>query len=357
MEHAQCPPAPVVFARFARRRWKTQIRIAFAAIAAAAVMGYSAYQYLDYRDAAAEARAPTSGRTTIQAPGVVHSLRSAGTGSTFDGTVAAVFVRQGQAVRRGQLLFRMDVIALKNELQSAQARVRDTNAALADLYERRKADVRELEEALLELESAYLPETANHSPEGEAPVIASSDTGIAEGYDADRRQQIEIVNDQLRQKLLPWEPALREAKDAHRAAQADVARIKIWLGQIDRRAPIDGVVTELHAAAGKWLGAHQTAVRVDDPRAYRVVTLVRGDAREGLKPGAPLMVTRPDGPERARLEKIVAGWDREVFRYWLWLKPQDPKGLTPGQQVRVTVSEQRLLAFGGPTTDERSRAR
>jgi multidrug resistance efflux pump len=109
----------------------------------------------------------------------------------------------------------------------------------------------------------------------------------------------------------------------------------------DRRSPIEGIVVRVDARPGQWLGRGSTGVRVDDPKGFRVVALVDEKTRAALAPGKPLPLNGPQGPTAGQVDKIVPGWDKELFYHWVWVKPVNPTGYWPGQQVQVTLAGQK----------------
>jgi RND family efflux transporter MFP subunit len=80
---------------------------------------------------------------TVEAAGTVVSLDSVDLRPQVSGTIAEVVVREGQFVRRGDVLFRLDDRADRANLERAKAQLLRDRASLADL-ERQLARARDL---------------------------------------------------------------------------------------------------------------------------------------------------------------------------------------------------------------------
>jgi RND family efflux transporter MFP subunit len=136
-------------------------------------------------------------------------------GPLVAGRLGAVLVGEGDAVRQGQVLARLDATPLRDALsqaqaQEAQARAQERNAA---------AKLGRAEQAL------------------KAGVAAAQ----------------EVEDDRL---------ALAQAEGALKSAQAALSTARNQLGRSELRAPFDGVVAHLFAAAGEPLDANKPVVEV-----------------------------------------------------------------------------------------------
>jgi multidrug resistance efflux pump len=272
--------------------------------------------------------------------GVVQSTRGRAVGSPWTGHVAAVEVRPGQAVRKGDRLFRMDPRPLQSALAAAEAVRRGEVQSLAETTRSREADLAELRGAIAELRAAQ-----------QVPVFVQDEPG--EGWEEaeesfwdpaeDFTDAVEAARWELAQREAAWAPLLQEASRRVAAANREVARLKAQLAAADRRAPIDGVVTEVRMRPGELVAAGVPLVRVDDPVGFRVVTLVDGKIGKRLKPGVRVPLT-VDGARGGKLEKIVPGWDRELFHYWVWVKPANPRELLPGEPVTLALGRETRIA-------------
>lgn len=348
MEHEHKMTTRAVVARYIKKRWKRPAQLISGGLVIGLLAGFGPFHKH-------EAVQPAGGEIRVR--GEVESLWSRGVGSPFDAPVQAINVREGQSVRKGELLFRMDTAALHSQLSAARAEYQAARAALAEAQAGRRADLSGIEGTVAGLQSELA--TARRRPSwqsisgtesgyvtdgqtGENGYLASEVTQ-PEGsfYDPGRVQELESQIQQARQEWqereMLWAPQIQAAAESCSRAAAHAGRLKAMLGAADRKSPIDGIVTAVFAEPGNLVAHSKPVVQVDNPAGYRVVTLVDQKVRDSVEPGTPLPLVEPDGPSNGKLEKIVAGWDRELFKYYLWVKPADPRGLAPGQTVEVAV--------------------
>src|SRR5690606_33510460 len=86
-------------------------------------------------------RVEASSDTPPRVPGAVESLRSRGVGTPFAAPVAKIAVREGQAVKKGQLLFSMDVAPLRAQVTAARAELAAARADVASAARMRRDDL------------------------------------------------------------------------------------------------------------------------------------------------------------------------------------------------------------------------
>jgi multidrug resistance efflux pump len=353
MEHREKGGTPALIARYLRRRWRLPAQIAVMVVMGLALMG--SLPFHRKRDHAIRT-GPGTGPVVVS--GEVQSLYSRAVGSPFDGTVSQVAVRPGQKVRRGEVLFRMDARPLRQALEAAKA---DRVAAAQYLSQTRaecRADLATLEGTITELAAQI--ERARDAAAGEDSETAAVEAEEA-GYELVAHEPAETSEDasaqsgelearlaaaraQLEEQRLAWQPALSAALEGAAEARTQVRRWEGLLAAATRHSPCDGIITGVYIGDGQRAHLGQPLVRVDRPAGYRVVTLVDDHVRAAVKPGDQLSVARPGKRCAGKVEKIVAGCDKLVFKYWLWLKPVDPQGLMPGQKVEVRVPDRLMVA-------------
>jgi HlyD family secretion protein len=334
MEHTERDHVKALVARFVRRRWGVPLQIFAASTAAVFVLGAALLQEDD---------APEPAPAPVETRGVVESLYRRPVGSRFDGTVASVAVRDGQAVKKGQLLFRMDTTWVRGALAAARTERSAAAAALRELKAQRNAETaaiaREISALKGQLAASPAPPPAaegeqwTDDPDWQPAAYAEETTAPAPEEIA---AQLETLSGQLRERAAAWAPVLRTASQRMSAAGADVARYSAMLKQAERRSPITGIVTAVNAQPGTNVGAGQPVVQVDNPDGFRVVALLDKKAVSRVKKGSRLPLEGADSPTEGRVEKIVAGWDKDLFRYWVWVKPEE-KDVQPGETLEVVI--------------------
>lgn len=343
-----------VLARFVRRYWRLPLQVA--GVTVLLLVLFAALPFLPrptMRVEAADGRRPSS-------TGVVESLRAQGVGAPFEAPVERVAVEQGQAVKKGDLLFRMDVRGMTEQLAAARSEVADARAGVTQAQQMRREDLQAITTQIASLKAliareqsaAYAPASPVVEPmvepaafTGEVPEDGAAAPAVLEmpAVDTARLQQLQaelaVARQRLAEQDTTWIPVLQDARRRLSEANTQAARLQAMIAGADRRSPINGIVTRVDARPGHWLGQGSTAVRVDDPQGYRVVALVDDKARANLEPGKSLPLAGPQGPAAGKLEKIVSGWDKELFYYWVWVKPAQPARYWPGQQVQLTLAD------------------
>lgn len=349
MEHRHKYGAAAVLVRFLRRRWK---RPAQAAGLVVGVLGLTASAYL-------QPAAPKSRRAKPPIPlteaGIVQSMRSKGVGSPLEAQLREMAVRPGQAVKKGQLLFRLDTTAYQTALRSARARADAARELLREAWVSRNRDLRtyEAEAAAARRELARVKAAA-------APVVRQAeewtlmgDGGTVRLVPVEERYfepvdttaleaRLRQAQRQLEERRSAWGLTIRAANEAVAQEEREVKRLASLVAAGTRRSPMSGVVTAVYADAGQWIKPNVPVLRIDDPAGYRVVTRVDQELRKRLAPGTPLKLA--DGARRGKVERIESGEDRELFTYYVWIKPADARGLQPGARIPVKLPAGRMAA-------------
>ncbi len=359
MEHQEKEHVLAVAARYLRRRWRGPVRTGGLVLLSAGVAGVAVDRLLrPEKIEAAGHPAPVS--TT----GVVESQIAKGIGAPFDARVLDVPVRKGAPVKRGDVLFRLDAAPLRSELAQAKSDAQLAAAALRDAKARRSAEERAARKEVLALRAEVKRdrqqyEAWRHSVAQAISILENQGTGADDGmsggglagsrsayglgnsYDTSRQQELQarlaLAEEQLSQIRSSWEPIVQEAERQSAAMHRQVKTLEGLLGMAVRRSPIDGVVTSVSVRAGEWANRDQPLVRVDDPAGYRLITLVDQDVRDQAKAAGEMSFNAHGQPAQASLEKVVAGEGKELFYYYLWLKPENPNRLHPGQKLPVIV--------------------
>ena len=159
-------------------------------------------------------------RSTVTASGEIVAVRYADLGSSVMGKLVSLPVREGDRVRKGQVVARIDSVPASSEADAATALVRATEADLAAARARADDVARALRRALELSGEKLLPQ---------ADLDAARAASEATSAQADAA--------------------------ARRAAQAraQLARAKDLLRKTEIAAPLDGVVTRLPVREGEMV--------------------------------------------------------------------------------------------------------
>lgn len=230
-------------------------------------------------------------------------------GMPREGTLAAVDVREGDHVQRGQTLARLDDQAAQLAVTSARAELDQAKAQLALLDARETA-------------------ARQHAVRLEAAARA----GAGDGQSADdaRSATLELA-------------AQQEAMRAGIAlATQKLAAARLELAQRTLRAPIEADVVRVAAQPGASVSAQSGSLFVLLPRTPRIVRADLSEAYAGtVKPGMPAQVNL-DGALDA------PGWHAHVLRVG---EVVGASGLEDDPQQRAnTRTVQCVLGFDTPDT-------
>jgi len=267
------------------------------------------------------ASAKTAGTATLLiAPEDLIQVHTAtlGTGSLITGTiqpdrradlraevpavVVAVLKENGEAVRKGDLLVRLDDTAIRDSLLSAQEAERAATRAF-DQAERQFQRLNTLR----------------------ASGMVS----------AQQLEDAEIHRNTTQSDLS--------------AAKARVVQARQQLQRTEVRAPFDGIVSERKASAGDTAQVGKELLKVIDPRSLRFEGLVSSDALSSVKPGQNVAFR-------------VNGWGSQDFkgrrahRGGQFHSPGDPRlGTGARRRALVRLAHQGQRAAEGPPGCRRPR--
>ena len=233
---------------------------------------------------------PSQASTSVSATGYVVALTLSRVQPRTYGRVARVTVREGDAVRAGQVLLEIDGTEQRAAIAASQARALSAQARVAVA----RANVAEAQVQL-----------------------ARQQRLVASGSAA--RSAVE----DLEARLVPLRAAVSAAEAEARAAQAEVTSLRTTLAQLTVTSPFDGVVLNRPPQVGEVVGAgaitgsasNATAavIEVMDPRSL-VVEVDVPEGRLGLvRVGGPCEVVLdafPDQRRRATVSEIGHRVDR-----------------------------------------------
>jgi len=190
----------------------------------------------------------TAFRSFVTASGQVVAQRYADIGSSVMGRLVELRVKEGDIVKAGQILARIDAVQAAASASAANARVKGAEADLRGMAEQLQAAVADIDAAKARAEEAQLrlQRTQNLRKDGLVPA-AELDAAKAAA---------DTANAQLNssQALLRRMQQGREATDRRLAeTRADAARVGDLLAKTEILAPIGGTVTRLPVQEGEMV--------------------------------------------------------------------------------------------------------
>ncbi len=267
----------------------------------------------------------------VTAEGSIRARHTSELGFERAGRITEVLVREGQRVRRGQLLVKLDDRELRLSLEEATSRYLQGLAQLAveeEGYEESSAAERDLAERRAELERL---ERA-----GEITREERLDRELELGMDA-------VRDGAYRRELL-------EVRSGLAAARAEAARLEIELERTELRAPFAGVVSGMELDKGENVQVGQMAMRiVDDVNIEAAVGVLESDLAM-IEVGKPALLEVPALRRSIPLQVDVidpeVAADTRTCRVLLRMSSAEHR-VKPGMFVRASIAgevfEDRLL--------------
>lgn len=273
--------------------------------------------------------------------------------SSSAGTLLAVNVKRGDAVKAGQVLYQLDRDAESLSRDAAQAR---SERALAQADNLRKGK-RPLELAALDEQLAQ----ARAALAGSTAALSRQQTLVQQGYvsplrleelTATRDRDAARVKELQAQRRLADEAARRDevaaAAAEARGAGADLALARWREGQKQRTAPTDARVHDVMYRTGEWVNAGAPVLALLPPGAVKVRFFVPQDqlpraaigaqvalSCDGCPPGLAARVRWVSTQAEFTPPVIYSIGSRSKLVFMAEAEPTDPAALRPGQPLDV----------------------
>jgi len=238
----------------------------------------------------------------ITASGTVEATE-ADLGFQLGGRIASIDVREGDAVRAGQVLARLDAAELDARRSGAQAQVAAASALLLELQRGARPE---------ELEQAVAAESAARRRQQEAAASAERTRALEQGGAASKEQldqaetalavarsQQEQAAQQLRMvRQGPRTERVSAQQAVVQQAQGALAQVEAQLANAVVKAPFAGVVSVRHREPGETVGAGMPVLTVQNPVDRWVRIYVREDQVGRVALNQPARITADAYPSR-----------------------------------------------------------
>lgn len=243
---------------------------------------------------------------TMEISGTVRARTSATVSTRIPGTVSLLRVREGDRVRKGQLLAQLDAQENQANAAAASAGMEEAQQGLDEAISRKR-----LADATFERYQRLFNEQAVTRQE----------------FDIKKTER-----DLATQGVTRAEARLKQSREGARAAgtMADYTRII---------APISGVVTSRQADLGVTLFPGQPLMTIEDEGSYQLELAVPENMSAAVRPGTPAQVTLdvPGGSFAAMIAEVVPSAD-PGSRTFIAKISLGQKGLKSGMFGRAAVS-------------------
>lgn len=238
--------------------------------------------------------------------GTVRARTSAAVSARIPGTVSVLRVREGDRVRKGQLLIRLDARENQATAAMATAGIEEAQRGLNEMVSRRQ-----LAEATFERYQKLFNEQAVSRQEFE---VKQSERDIAA------------------QSVARAEARLRQAREGSRAASTMADHTSII-------APLSGIITSKQADLGATVFPGQPLLTIEDEGSYQLELAIPESMAATVKPGTPVRVTLDAVADSfaAKIDEIVPTADA-ASRTFIAKINLNRKGLASGMFGRGTLA-------------------
>jgi HlyD family secretion protein len=316
---------------------------------------------------ARERAAPSGGSGEIE--GTIVDLSS-----RVGARLVEVAVREGQRVKKGELLVRLDCADPQAQLAEAEARLAAARsraiaayaqiqastrsrvaAAAAEAAARAQAEALDAQRAAAARQAQRLAGLTADVPESSIDQTRASAEGLGH-QTAAARAQASASSEQVRAAEVGVKAATAEAQAAEaqvRASEAAVARVRLLADECELRAPRDADVETLPHEAGELAAPGAVLVRLVDLSEAKATFYLPNAEIGAVRPGAPAVVVADAWPDE-RFDGIVTTValeaeftprniqtrsDRDRLVYPVEVRVQNRDGkLRAGMPVQVTLS-------------------
>jgi len=273
------------------------------------------------------------------------------------GRIERMAVVEGQTVKAGDLLFKIDTSEISRQVDAAKARLAQAEAQLADLETgERREELAVLEAALAAQEAALADANrvmARQKDLYERRVVSKAALDDATA----KRDSAEALTQQARRRIeVAKMPARGRAIDAARqnveSARADVAQMSWRESQFEVKAPADAVIDRVFRREGEMAASDKPALQLLPPGNRKVRFFVNEQERSSFAPGTIVKVSCDGCPDtlEATVSRVASQAEftppviysvesRDKLVYAVDARPDARSGATlhPGQPVDVRL--------------------
>ncbi len=198
---------------------------------------------------------------TVAGNGVIEAqTENIAVGSSLPGLVVEVFAKEGDKVKAGTPLFRLDDRQLRSELAVRQANVAAAKADLRRLEDQPRPEEIPVQEAMVSEAQANLTQMADVLRRTQDLIArhVSTDQELTEAQQNYRAAEAKLTHAQAQLKLLKagaWQPEKDIAKATVEQANSQLEQTKTELDRLVVRALVDGEVLQVNVRPGEFVGA------------------------------------------------------------------------------------------------------
>jgi HlyD family secretion protein len=239
-------------------------------------------------------------RSLISTNGKVEPIRNFEAHSPVPTTVKRLLVREGDHVRRGQLLLQLDDDGLRSQAARAQAQMTAAQSDAADLNTGgTREEMLTLDSQLIKAHSARDAARRNLDALRRLSQQGAASAGeVKQGEDDLQRTQADVTLLEQKKKDRYSQPEVAKVRALGAEAQAAYDAAENALQKSSVRAPFDGVVYALPVKQGAYVQTGDLLLQVGDLSRMLVRTFVDEPEIGRLAPGQKIEVTWDALPDR-----------------------------------------------------------
>jgi RND family efflux transporter MFP subunit len=266
----------------------------------------------------------------VIAEGAIRARNTAEIHAEIGGKIVRIHTQEGQSVRRGQMILKLDGREYEAEMEEARASYLQALSLLS------------IEEEDIDLESLSKEtrDEFNNLRTLEQQGKITREERIA--------REIQLDIDAIKEGKFRYEVAA--ARSGVSVARAAMERARIKIERTEIRAPFSGVITELTLSPGELIAANQTICSlVDNVNIEAEVGVLEADLGH-VTEGKPALLDVPalDQIFPVTVDVVSPQFDRETRTCKVLLRLKNEDGLLrPGMFVRAQIAgetfEERLL--------------
>jgi HlyD family secretion protein len=332
-----------------RRRGKLALRVAIAA-AVTAALAWGGWQFVPHglqvasRDVRIARVEQGVFRDDIVVRATAEPLNSIILDSVESGRVEEVFARDGQAVKKGDLLFRLSNPQRNLELLARQTEYSQQIFNAANLRVAQEAVRTDHQRRLSDLEFALSQAEKQHA-RNKRLAAQGFISAVALEESADKlAQQRRALNEEKRGVDTEEQVrgrALDQMDSAIKGLQSGLQLVSATVEALAVRAPSDGVLTDFRMLVGQTVRQDQHIGRIDDPQQFKLSAQVDEFYLSRLTVGRHGSITQDGKTYELKVSTVYPQIKEGRFTAEMVFTKGQPEVISPGQSMdtQLTLGE------------------
>jgi HlyD family secretion protein len=261
--------------------------------------------------------------------------------SVESGRIEEVFVRDGETVQKGQLLFRIANPQRNLELLARQAEQAQQLYNLSNLRLAQEADrstrQRRLDELAFSLEQARKRHARNERLAAQGFI---SNVALEESRDAldKETRAVELEHRSSAADSRVRVPALSQLEKAIGGLDTGLQLVQATVDALVVRAPVAGRLTDFRMQVGESIATGKNVGRIDDPRQFKLAARIDEFYLNRVASGRPGSVQHEGRRFPVQIASVYPQIKDGRFLAELLFTGAQPAGLRPGQSLDAQLT-------------------